>query len=86
MQGKGKANKGNVQLKTSGHIRDYLAEAIIKVGSGEMGLDEANRITKLVAQVHESFYSEIKILKTQFEMGEKREKLGNLSLGPTPQG
>lgn len=70
------------EIKTTGQLRKFLAETIVKVGDGSIGLDEASRITKLAAQVNESFYSEIKIAKTQWEIGAQSEskKLGDLPL------
>lgn len=67
------------KIETTGQLRQFLANAITKVGRGEMSTEEAQKITKLAAQINESFYSEIKIAKTKWEMGEvEKVQLGDL--------
>jgi hypothetical protein len=50
------------------------------VKNGEVKVDEAARITKLAAQIHESFYSEVKIAKVQLEAGKDASPLGTLAI------
>lgn len=73
--------KPRKEIKTTGQLRAFLSDTITKVSTGEIGLEEASRITKLAAQVNESFYSEIKIAKTKWEMGQiEKVDLGSLSI------
>lgn len=71
------------KIETTGQLRKFLTETIVQIREGAIGLDEAGKITKLAAQIHESFYSEIKIQKAQWEMGVqvKHSELGSLPLG-----
>ena len=66
----GDSSKANGRITTTGQLRAFLADTIAKVSSGEVGIEEASRITKLASQINESFYSEIKVAKTLWEMGQ----------------
>ena len=70
----------SVKLKTTGELRDFLAQMLLGVKNGDLDLDKASRITKMAAQIHESFYSEIKIAKVQLEAGNQVAALGSLPL------
>lgn len=73
------------KIKTTGDLRDFLASAINSVANGIMDTDKARNVTKLAAQINESFYSEIKIAKVRLEMGEQSPNLGQLSIGGTSE-
>lgn len=68
------------KITTTGELREFLASAINSVANGTMDSDKARNITKLAAQVNESFYSEIKIAKVQVEMGKASAELGQLKI------
>ncbi len=68
------------QIKTTGQLRQFLASSIVAVKSGEMDAETARGVTKLAAQINESFYSEVKIAKTAKELGKPAADLGNLSI------
>jgi hypothetical protein len=68
-------------IKTTGDLREFLAMTIEDVASGDIDLDKATHITKLAAQVNESFYSEIKVARIRNEMGDKILPLGDMTLG-----
>jgi hypothetical protein len=68
------------RIKTTGELREFLVNMMLGVKNGEVKIDEAARITKLAAQIHESFYSEIKIAKVQIESGQQTAALGTLSI------
>ena len=68
------------KIKTTGDLREFLASAINSVANGTMDSDKARNITKLAAQVNESFYSEIKIAKVQVELGKESAALGDLRI------
>lgn len=67
-------------IKTSGQLREFLVNMMIGVKDGNVKLDEASRITKLAAQINESFYSEIKIAKVMMEAGKTVADLGTLPI------
>lgn len=68
------------KIKTTGDLREFLASAINSVANGTMDTDKARNITKLAAQINESFYSEIKIAKVQIEMDKPTAELGTLPI------
>lgn len=67
-------------IRTTGELRKFLAGALLAVRDGGMTPEIASRVTKLAAQVNESFYSEIKIQKVMLEAGKELGKLGALRL------
>ena len=67
-------------IKTTGDLREFLANCILGVKNGHLAIDKAREMTKLAAQINESFYSEIKIAKTQKEMGNQVKNLGQLPI------
>lgn len=69
------------KLKTTGQLREFLVDMAIGVKNGVLDLDKASRITKLAAQINESFYSEIKIARIQREAGMAAADLGELKIG-----
>jgi hypothetical protein len=69
--------------KTTGELRDFLATMMVGVKNGHIEADDARNITKLAAQINESFYSEIKIARVQMEAGKQMAELGSLKInGP----
>jgi hypothetical protein len=71
----------SAKLKTTGQLREFLVDMAIGVKNGVLDLDKASRITKLAAQINESFYSEIKIARIQREAGVAVADLGELKIG-----
>lgn len=67
-------------IQTVGQLREFLVNTMLGVKDGSIKIDEASRITKLAAQVNESFYSEIKIAKTMLEAGQEAIALGKLPI------
>lgn len=67
-------------IKTTGALREFLVNIMLGVKDGNVKIDEAARITKLAAQVNESFYSEIKIAKVAIETGAVATELGKLPI------
>jgi len=63
------------EIRTAGQLREYLVEMMVKLEYGQVRADEVSRITKLAAQVNESFYSEIKIRRVLKESGASAEQL-----------
>lgn len=67
-------------IKTSGQLREFLVNMLVGVKDGLVESDKARNITKMAAQINESFYSEIKIAKVQLEAGNKIASLGSLPI------
>jgi uncharacterized protein YciU (UPF0263 family) len=76
---------GNKTLKTTGQLRDFLANMMLGVKNGDLELDRARNITKLAAQINESFYAEIKVAKVRAEAGELMPVFGEMSVGSADQ-
>lgn len=70
-------------IKTTGQLREFLANMMIGVKDGLVEPDRAHKITKMAAQINESFYSEIKIQKIQLETKQEPKLLGELPLNKT---
>ena len=68
------------RIKTTGDLRQFLADSILAVKNGHMDADTARNVTKLAAQINESFYSEVKIAKTAKELGKATCDLGDLPI------
>jgi hypothetical protein len=72
MQSKGITNVGQ--------LRKFLATAMQGVADGTLELEKASQLTKLAAQVNESFYSEAKVARLRAEAGDAMPKLGQLPI------
>lgn len=68
------------RMKTTGDLRQFLANAIMDVKSGNMDSDTARNITKMAAQITESFYSEVKVAQTMKELGRVVKDFGDLPM------
>ena len=69
------------KITKSGELREYLLSAINMVGNGTMDAAKARDITKIAAQVNERLYAEVRVAKTQIELGAEAAKFGDLDLG-----
>jgi hypothetical protein len=69
------------QIKTTGDLRDFLARAITETRAGTLGIEEAGKVAKIAAQINESFYAEVKIQRTQKELGRVVTEMGHLEVG-----
>lgn len=68
-------------IKTAGQLRNFLVTMIQGVKDGDLDENKARNITKMVAQINESFYSEIKIARVMIEAGQEAHKLGSMPIG-----
>jgi hypothetical protein len=68
------------KIKTTSELREYLLSAITLVGNGTMDSDKARNIVKLAGQINENLYAEVKVAKTQIELGSEAAKFGTLDL------
>lgn len=67
-------------IKTTGQLREFLVDLLVGIKNGHVAVDKASNITKMAAQVNESFYSEIKIARVNKELGLVPAKLGDLPI------
>lgn len=68
-------------INTAGDLRKFLCQSINGVANGTMDIGKAREVTKLAAQVNESFYSEVKVARLQIDLGNEASKLGALKVG-----
>lgn len=68
-------------IKTTGDMRDFLANMMVGVKNGTLDLNKASQITKLAGQINESFYAEVKVAKIRAEIGEVMPALGDMKIG-----
>jgi hypothetical protein len=71
------------EIRTVGELRSFLITMMLGVKNGHIDVDKASRITKMAAQIHESFYSEAKVGRIRAEAGETIPKLGGMLIGDT---
>jgi len=69
------------KIKTTGELRAFLADMLLGIKNGHVEPDVARNLTKMAAQINESFYSEIKIARVQMEAGKQSAALGALPIG-----
>ena len=68
-------------VRTTGQLREVLAQAVTNVMNGEMEIDRATALHKLAKNISESLYSETKIAMFRNEVGQPSEQFGALPLG-----
>lgn len=68
------------QIKTTGDLREVLAETINAVKDGSMAIEQANSMHKLAKNISDSLYSETKIRMFSTEIGETVHKMGSMPL------
>lgn len=68
------------KITTTGDLREFLCSMINGVANGTVDPEKARNITKLAAQVNESFYAEVKVMKTKVDMKEQVNKFGELQV------
>lgn len=71
----------NGKIRTTGDLREFLAMMMTGIKNGDLGLDEASRITKMAGQINESFYAEVKVARVRAEAGDEMPALGQLKIG-----
>jgi hypothetical protein len=69
------------EIKTTGQLREMLANAAKGVLNGDLDIERATALHKLAKNISESLYSETKIAMFSHEIGKEIPEMGNLSLG-----
>jgi hypothetical protein len=69
------------QIKTTGDLRELLANTIMGVANKEIPIAEAMAIHKLSKNIVESLYSETKIAIFHSEIKQDVESMGDLPIG-----
>ncbi|RMD58210.1 hypothetical protein D6833_13115 [Candidatus Parcubacteria bacterium] len=67
-------------IRTSEDLRAYLCSMIKMAGNGTIDERKVNSIVKLSKQVHESVYSEARIMKLRAELQQSVDEFGKLKL------
>ena len=71
------------EIKTTGQLRELLANAVKGVLNGDLDIDKATALHKLAKNISESLYSETKIAMFSHEVGKDIPEMGDLPLGGT---
>lgn len=69
------------ELRTTGQLRQLLANAAKGVMNGDLDIERATALHKLAKNISESLYSETKIAMFSHEVGREIPKMGDLPLG-----
>lgn len=70
-------------IKTTGQLREFLANMLVGINNGDLDPERARTITKMAGQINESFYAEIKTAKIRSELGENIPTLGDMNISGT---
>jgi K+/H+ antiporter YhaU regulatory subunit KhtT len=73
--------KENQEIKTTGQLRQLLANAAKSVLDGSLDIEKAMTLHKLAKNISESLYSETKIAMFSNEIGKTIPAMGDLPLG-----
>lgn len=73
------------KIKSTGGLRTFLCDTLVAVADGSFDINRAREITKIASQINESLYSEMRVAKTQLELGREAATLGNLGLGKSKE-
>jgi len=73
--------KQNQEIKTTGQLRQLLANAAKSVLDGSLDIEKAMTLHKLAKNISESLYSETKIAMFSNEIGKTIPAMGDLPLG-----
>jgi hypothetical protein len=73
--------KENQEIKTTGQLRELLANAAKSVLDGSLDIEKAMTLHKLAKNISESLYSETKIAMFNNEIGKTIPAMGDLPLG-----
>jgi len=73
--------KENQEIKTTGQLRQLLANAAKNVLDGSLDIEKAITLHKLAKNISESLYSETKIAMFSNEIGKTIPAMGDLPLG-----
>jgi hypothetical protein len=74
-----------MEIKTTGQLRQMLANACKGVLNGDLDIDKAQAIHKLAKNITESLYSETKIAMFESESGRAIPKMGSMPLGDSDE-
>jgi hypothetical protein len=69
------------EIKTTGDLRQVLADTIVSVINGDIEIDDANAMQKLAKNITDSLYSETKIRMFANDIGETNKKMGDMNIG-----
>jgi hypothetical protein len=69
-------------IKTTGDLRNALADTLIKVESGTIKPEDARMIHKLAHAINDSFFAESKIAAMQLQLQQEVKKFGMMEVAP----
>lgn len=74
----------NMEIKTTGELRAFVAVTMSKLRNGEVELEHARLVVKLAGRITDSLYSEAKIHRLAIEAGRQPPALGLQYIGDPP--
>lgn len=69
-------------IKTTGDLRNALADTLVKVESGKIKPEDARMIHKLAHAINDSFFAESKIAALQLQLQQPVQKFGGMEISP----
>lgn len=69
------------EIETTGDLRDFLSKMLVGIKNGDIDVSKAAQITKMAAQINESFYSEVKVTQTLDAAKRETAIVGKLLIG-----
>jgi hypothetical protein len=69
-----------MKISNTGQLREFLANMLLGVKSGDIKVDEARTMVKLAEKVNESYYAELKVAQVNLQLGRKVAELGKLEI------
>lgn len=73
------------RIKTTGGMREFLADMMLGIKNGHIDIDKASRITKMAGQINESLYAETKVAQVRKAAGQEMGVLGSMPLNDTTE-
>lgn len=70
------------KIKTTGDLRNALADTLIKVENGVIKPEDAKMIHKLAHAINDSFFAESKIAALQLQLQQSVKLFGAMEISP----
>lgn len=67
-------------IKTTGELREFLADTMVGVKEGSIDTNKARSIARLAGQINDGFYAEVMSAKMRAEAGATIQELGAMAL------
>lgn len=68
------------KIKTTGDFREYIAEIVMKVESGQIETSRASSIHKMLHLINDNFFAEAKVAALQVQLQRDVKSFGSMPL------